>query len=79
MAAQNNMFLPRAIRNLLVLAALSGCAVGQSGPPSETPALTAERLQQATYIGILVAPVTLVDGRYEGEPFVPGSAARPIV
>ena len=79
MAAQNNMFLPRAIRNLLVLAALSGCAVGQSGPPSETPALTAERLQQATYIGILDAPVTLVDGRYEGEPFVPGSAARPIV
>jgi uncharacterized membrane protein len=75
MAAQNNMFLPRTIRNLLVFTALSGCAVGLSG----APALTAERLQQATYTGILDAPVTLVDGRYEGEPFVPGSAARPIV
>ena len=73
------MFRPRAIRHLLVFAALSGCAGGHSGPPPGAAALTADRLQQATYTGVLDGPVTLVDGRYEGAPFVPGAATRPIV
>lgn len=73
------MFRPRAIRHLLVFAALSGCAGGHSGPPPDAAALTADRLQQATYTGVLDGPVTLVDGRYEGAPFVPGAATRPIV
>jgi len=79
MAAHTNMFLLRAIRHLLVFAALSGCAGVNSSPPSGAAALTVDRLQQATYTGILDDPVTLVDGRYEGKPFVPGSATRPIV
>lgn len=79
MVSQYNMNLPRAIRYLLVVAALSGCAAGNSGPSPGAAELTADRLRQATYTGILDDPVTLVDGRYEGEPFVPGSATRPIV
>lgn len=33
----------------------------------------------ATYVSILDTPVTLVGGRYEGEPFVEGGASRPVV
>jgi uncharacterized membrane protein len=79
MAAYNKISLPGAILYFLVFAATSGCVGSHSGPPPEAFALTAERLRQATYKGILDAPVTLVDGRYEGKPFVPGSATRPIV
>ncbi len=32
-----------------------------------------------TYTGILDYPVTLVNGRWEGEPFVPGGASRLLV
>jgi heat shock protein HslJ len=38
---------------------------------------TLEELGNATYAGIYDEPVRLVDGRYEGEPFVAGGAARP--
>jgi hypothetical protein len=33
----------------------------------------------ATYTGIFDAPVTLVEGRFEGAPYVPGGASRPVV
>jgi len=33
----------------------------------------------ATYAGIYEEPITLSDGRYEGEPFVPDGASRPTV
>ena len=33
----------------------------------------------ATFVGVTEAPVTLVDGRWEGEPFEPGDASRPWV
>jgi uncharacterized membrane protein len=36
-------------------------------------------LSNATYNGILDGPVVLTDGRFEGEPFMPASAARPVV
>lgn len=78
-AAQNNMILARAIRHLLFLAALAGCAAGNSGPAPGAAALDADRLRHATYNGILDHPVTLENGRYEGEPFAPGSATRPLV
>jgi heat shock protein HslJ len=42
-------------------------------------ALTLEALQNAVYQGIYDEPVQLTDGRYEGEPFVPGGASRPTV
>jgi len=56
-------------------------------PPSEsaTPAvanssrLTVEQLQNATYSGIYDKPVTLVNGKYEGEPFAEGASSRPTV
>lgn len=56
----------------LVLAGCSGVSGTQAGPASD-------RLPNATYDGVLNGPVTLVDGRYEGEPFVPGAATRPVV
>jgi hypothetical protein len=41
--------------------------------------LTDEALKDATYGGIYDESVQLNDGRYEGEPFVEGSASRPTV
>ena len=38
-----------------------------------------ELIRNAEYQGIYDYPVQLTDGRYEGEPFVPGSASRPTV
>jgi len=46
-------------------------SAAQVGPP------TVEELQNATYVGIYDEPVQLVDGRYEGEPFVEGGTSRP--
>lgn len=45
----------------------------------EAATLSVEALKNATYSGIYDEPVTLTDGRYEGEPFVAGGASRPIV
>ena len=63
------------ITALLVVLALAGCA-GVAGP-QPGPAL--DGLRNATYRDVLPQPVTLVDGRYEGEPFAPGAASRPVV
>jgi heat shock protein HslJ len=38
---------------------------------------TLDELADAAYAGIYDEPVQLVDGRYEGEPFVEGGASRP--
>ena len=38
---------------------------------------TLDELGNASYAGIYDEPVQLVDGRYEGEPFVEGGASRP--
>ena len=62
-----------------VILALSGCATGLRGPAPDAATMTPESLLAATYRGILDDPVTLVDGRYEGAPFVAGAAARPVV
>ena len=40
---------------------------------------TAFELANATYSSIMDQPVTLTDGRWEGEPFVEGGASRPTV
>lgn len=69
------MISSRAIRYLVIVAAVSGCAGRDPGPA----ALTHDRLQAATYRGILDDPVTLADGHYEGAPFVAGAASRQIV
>ena len=67
------------MRHLIIVAAVSGCVGGKPGLTPEPAALTADRLQAGTYLGVLDEPVTLVDGRYEGEPFLPGSATRQVV
>ena len=55
--------------------ALGACSAGTSGPTE----LTIEQLRNATYDNVLDEPVTLVDGRFEGEPSAPGAATRPVV
>lgn len=62
---------------LVALVLLPGCSRDASAPAAVVP--TAGQLQNATYIDILEGPVTLVDGRFEGKPFVPGAATRPVV
>ncbi len=56
---------------------------GAAEPAEETAvqlgAPTLDELESATYSGIYDEQVRLVDGRYEGEPFVEGGAARPTV
>ena len=48
--------------------------------PSTTEGdLALEALQNASYQRVYDEPVQLTDGRYEGEPFVPGGASRPTV
>ena len=46
------------------------CLAGGEAP-------TAAELANATYAGIEEGPVTLVDGRWEGEPYAEGGASRP--
>jgi len=48
------------------------CAAGGCAP-------TVEDLANATYFGIGENPVTLSDGRWEGEPYAEGGASRPSV
>lgn len=73
---------------LIVLVSVNATACGDSNPPAgevppgapaASPALTEEALRNASYKGILESPVTLSDGRFEGEPFAPGAATRPVV
>ena len=60
----------------LVVLALAGCSGFAGGAQPET---ALDALRNATYRDVLPQPVTLADGRYEGEPFVPGAASRPVV
>jgi len=55
--------------------ALAGC-FGTAGTPADPPL---DQLRSATYDGVLQEPVTLVDGRYEGDSYVAGAASRPVV
>lgn len=52
-------------------------------PPSTTSPSTVElgrdALRNATFKDILGEAVTLVDGQYEGDPFVAGGASRPTI
>ncbi len=65
----------------LWLPAPAGSAAMAPAPAPAAPDgnLTPEQLQNATYSGIYTQPVTLSAGKYEGEPFVEGGAARPVV
>ena len=65
-----HMTLPVRITCLLLCTALSRAGLAMDFP--ETPANMA-------YSGIYDVPVRLVNGVYEGEPYVPGGASRPRV
>ncbi len=55
-------------------------STGTTAPPgSGGGRLSVDQLKNASYDGIYDQPVTLVDGYYEGEPFVEGGASRPTV
>ena len=73
------MIFARAIRVSVVILAVSGCAGRAPAPAPDAAPITIESLQAATYSDILDDPVTLADGRYEGDPFVAGGASRPVV
>ena len=50
-----------------------------SSATSAAAALSVAELQNATYRGIYDEPITLTNGKYEGEPFVEGDSSRPTV
>ncbi len=71
---------------VLVAACAAACGDSETVVGEDTPgvhaasaALTETALQNAAYRGILQNPVVLSGGRFEGEPFAPGSASRPVV
>lgn len=65
----------RAARRRWWAVALLICLGARTDPAATPP--TRDEIANATFAGIFAAPVTLQGGRYEGEPFVPGGAARP--
>jgi heat shock protein HslJ len=74
------------IGSLATLLGCSGPETGDEGTRAAQPAAapgrapTAAELATATYTGIEgQGPVTLVDGRWEGEPFVEGGASVPAI
>jgi heat shock protein HslJ len=79
----------KTVFSIVLVAALStSCGLGSasggatddaSGEPAAGSSPTPDELANATYRGVLDHPVTLVDGRWEGEPFVEGGASRPTV
>jgi heat shock protein HslJ len=54
---------------------LAGCAVSASDIELAPPAL--DEVRSTTIAGLFDEPVTLTDGRWEGEPYVAGGASRP--
>ncbi len=68
----------------LLALSLAGCgkqpaepaAAVPIGPP---PAPTLEQVQSATISGVFEQGVTLANGRYEGQPYEPGAASRPVL
>ena len=71
---------------LLLIAATACSRGGTHGGPAamnsddaRNGAPTIEELAYATYEGIFDGPITLVDGQWEGRPFVEDGASRPTV
>lgn len=56
---------------------LGSAAGGAADNHSADTAPTVQELANAAYAGVFDEPVTLVDGRWEGAPFVEGGASRP--
>lgn len=60
----------------LVAAGLVGCS-GQSMRSAAMSPPTPDEIRNSTVAGLFDDPVTLRDGRWEGEPYVVGGASRP--
>lgn len=76
MLSRGRPFFSDELLFLLAFAGLAGCvevADHSSGPE------TSDGLETATISGIYENPIKLKEGRYVGEPFVPGGASRPTV
>ena len=59
---------------------VAGRYLREDGPPARAASTPSPAdLANAAYSGVYDVPVRLVNGVYEGEPFVPGAAARPRV
>lgn len=73
----------RALLGILAGVAALGATSTQDGSEPSTAAgaveasVSEDELRNATYRGIYDTPVTLDDGEWEGEPFVPGGVSRP--
>ncbi len=70
-----------AIAALVVALGTLTCSPAAERPDEHDAAtgITIEQAANATYLGIYEEPVTLNDGRWEGEPYAPGGASRPSV
>jgi heat shock protein HslJ len=77
------VIVSKRLASTVILIAAAACsrggpvAVDSSEKAGGAP--TAFELAHAIYTGIMDEPVTLIDGRWEGEPFVEGGASRPTV
>jgi len=67
--------MPIPLMLLMLAAGFATAATAAAHAPTEA------ELNNATYAGLLDldGPITLVNGRWEGEPYAPGGASRPIV
>jgi heat shock protein HslJ len=75
---QNNIIQPG--WKLCIPAATAPEQPEATTPTAANPGpLTVDALANATYSGIYDEPITLSEGRYEGEPFVGGDPSRPMV
>jgi hypothetical protein len=60
----------------VALACLAACSASP-GITAATVPPTLDEVGNATVVGVFEDPVTLRNGRWDGEPYVPGGAARP--
>ena len=68
----------RSVAAVLALCSLATRGAAVTDPPADSAPSLSE-LGAATYRGIYKYPVTLIDGAWEGKPFVAGGASRPTV
>jgi hypothetical protein len=68
-------------RSRLCIGLVAAWLVACSGPSIRSPATasppTLNEVRNATVVGLFDEPVKLLDGRWEGEPYVAGGASRP--
>jgi len=72
------MTFRRSVASIVIFVAIAATtACDRGGAVADPVAPSLEELASATFTGIFDEAVTLVEGRWEGEPFVEGGASRP--